>query len=65
MFTWQPADIPGVPIELAKHKPKVYPQAKAIRHNLCHFTPNKREAIQAKLASLVAVGFIREATYLE
>jgi hypothetical protein len=29
--TWQPADMPGVPRELAKHKLKVYPQARPIR----------------------------------
>jgi hypothetical protein len=26
---------------------------------LCHFTPDKREAIRAELAHLVSVGFIR------
>jgi hypothetical protein len=31
VFTWQPADMPGVPRELAEHKLKVYPQARPIR----------------------------------
>jgi hypothetical protein len=30
VFAWQPADMPGVPRELAEHKLKVYPQARPI-----------------------------------
>jgi hypothetical protein len=52
--------MPGVPRELVEHKLKVYPQARLIRHKLCRFTPDKREAIRAELARLVAIGFIRE-----
>jgi hypothetical protein len=52
--------MPGVPRELAEHKLKVYPQARPIRQKLRRFTPDKREAIRAELALLVAVGFIRE-----
>jgi hypothetical protein len=52
--------MPGVPRELAKHKLKVYPQAKPIRQKLRHFMPDKREAICAELAHLVTAGFIRE-----
>jgi hypothetical protein len=58
--TWQPADMPGVLRELAEHKLKAYPQARPIRQKLCCFTPDKREAIRAELARLVAAGFIRE-----
>jgi hypothetical protein len=60
VFAWQPADMPRVPRELAEHKLKVYPQARPIRHKLCRFTPDKREAIRAELARLVTAGFIRE-----
>jgi hypothetical protein len=52
--------MPGVPRELAEHKLKVYAQARPIRQKFCRFTPDKREAIRAKLARLVFVGFIRE-----
>jgi hypothetical protein len=51
--------MPGVPRELAEHKLKVYPQARPIRQKLRRFTPDKREAIRAELARLVAAGFIR------
>jgi hypothetical protein len=57
--------MPGVSRELAKHKLKVYPQARPIRQKLCRFTPNKREAIRAELAHLVSAGFIREVLYPE
>jgi hypothetical protein len=55
----------GVPRELAEHKLKVYPQTRPIRQNLCHFTPDKREAIRAELARLVSVGFIIEVLHPE
>jgi hypothetical protein len=52
--------MPGVPREMAKHKLKVYPQARPIRQKLRNFMPDKREAIRAKLARLVSADFIRE-----
>jgi hypothetical protein len=55
----------GVPRELDEHKLKAYPQARQIRQKMSHFTPDKREAIHAELARLVAVGFIREVLHPE
>jgi hypothetical protein len=55
----------GVPRELAEHKLEVYPQARLIRQKLRRFTPDKREAIHAELARLVAAGFIREVLHPE
>jgi hypothetical protein len=57
--------MPGVPRELAEHKLKVYPQARPIRQKMRRFTPDKREAIHAELARLVAAGFIREVLHPE
>ena len=57
--------MPGVPRELAEHKLKVYPQARPIRQKLRRFTPDKREAIRAELARLVAAVFIREVLHPE
>jgi hypothetical protein len=65
VFTWQPADMPRVPRELTEHKLKVYPQARLIRQKLCRFMPDKREAICAELARLVAAWFIREVLHPE
>jgi hypothetical protein len=55
----------GVPRELAEHKLKVYPHARSIRQKLRRFTPDKKEAIRAELARLVAAGFIREVLHPE
>jgi hypothetical protein len=55
----------GVPRELAEHKLKVYPQARPIRQKLRRFTPDKREAIHAELARLIAARFIREVLHPE
>jgi hypothetical protein len=57
--------MPGVLRELAKHKLKVYPLARPIRQKLRCFTPDKRAAIRAELARLVAAGFIREVLHPE
>ena len=50
----------GVPRELAEHKLKVYPQARPIRQKLRRFTPDKREAIRAELARLVAADLLEK-----
>jgi hypothetical protein len=55
----------GVPRELAEHKLKVYPQARPIQQKLRRFMLDKREAIRAELARLVAAGFIREVLHPE
>jgi len=60
MFAWKPADMPGIPKELAEHKLKLYPNAKPVKQKLRRFIPDKREAIRAELAQLLAAGFIRE-----
>jgi hypothetical protein len=65
VFACQPADMPGDPRELVDHKLKVYPQERPIRQKLHRFTPDKREAIRAELARLVAVGFIRVVMHRE
>jgi hypothetical protein len=50
---------------LGEHKLKLYPQARLIRQKLRRFTSDKREAIRAELARLVATGFIREVLHPE
>ena len=41
IFAWKPADMPGVPRELAEHQFKVFPNAKPIKQRLRRFTPEK------------------------
>jgi hypothetical protein len=31
MFAWCPADMPGIPRELAEHKLKIFPNAKPVK----------------------------------
>ncbi|WVZ70794.1 hypothetical protein U9M48_019431 [Paspalum notatum var. saurae] len=65
MFAWKPADMPGVPRELAEHQLKVFLNAKPIKQRLRRFTPEKPEAIRAELTWLKAAGFIREVMHPE
>ena len=65
MFAWKPADMLGVPRELAKHQLKVFPNAKPIKQRLRRFTPEKREAISAELTRVKAADFIREVMHPE
>ncbi|WVZ63486.1 hypothetical protein U9M48_013113 [Paspalum notatum var. saurae] len=60
MFACKPADMPGVPRELAEHQLKVFPNAKPIKQRLRRFTPEK-----AELTWLKAAGFIREVMHPE
>ncbi|WVZ76322.1 hypothetical protein U9M48_024306 [Paspalum notatum var. saurae] len=54
MFAWKPADMPGVPRELAEHQLKVFPNAKPIKQRL-----------RAELTRLKAAGFLREVMHPE
>jgi hypothetical protein len=58
MFARKPIDMYGVPRELVKHKLKVYPQCKTSLIEATSIHPQKREAIYAELARLVAIGFV-------
>jgi hypothetical protein len=55
----------GSPGRTSRAKLKVYPQARLTRQKLRRFMPDKREAICAELARLVATGFIREVLHPE
>jgi hypothetical protein len=55
----------GSPERTGRAQTKFHPQARPIRQKLRRFTPDKREAICAKLARLVVDGFIREVLHPE
>jgi hypothetical protein len=57
--------MPGVPKELIEHSLNVYPQAVPKKQRLCHFAPDKREAIKREIAKLLAAGFIKEVIHPE
>jgi hypothetical protein len=55
----------GSPKRAGRAQIEGLPQARPIRQKLRRFTPDKREAICAELARLVATGFIREVLHPE
>jgi hypothetical protein len=45
MFTWRPANMPGVRKELAKHALNIYMRGRPVTQSLWHFKELKRKAI--------------------
>jgi hypothetical protein len=41
MFAWCPADMLGIPRELAKHELKIFPNAKPIKQSMRPYSPEK------------------------
>jgi hypothetical protein len=41
MFTWCPADMPGIPRELAEHELKIFPNAKSVKQSMRCYNPEK------------------------
>jgi hypothetical protein len=41
MFAWCPADMPGIPRELAEHELKIFPNAKPIKQLMRCYNPEK------------------------
>jgi hypothetical protein len=41
MFAWCPADMPGIPRELAEHELKFCPNAKPIKQSMRRYNPEK------------------------
>ena len=60
IFARKPADMPGVPRELAEHSLNVDPKLKPIRQFLRRFNDERRKAIGEEIARLLAAGFIVE-----
>jgi hypothetical protein len=60
IFAWKPADMLGVPRELAEHRIDVNEGSKPIKQWLRKFSPNKKEAIKKEITKLMAARFIRE-----
>jgi hypothetical protein len=65
IFTWKPADMPGVPRELIEHSLNVDPKATPKRQHLRRFADDRRAAIKKELAKLLAAGFIKEVFHAE
>jgi hypothetical protein len=65
VFTWKPADMPGVPRHLIEHSLNVLKTAKPIKQKLRWFACDKKEAIRAEVTRLLTAGFIKEVYHPE
>ena len=65
VFTWKPADMPGVPRNLIEHSLNVDGKAKPIKQKLRQFTRDKKEAIRVEVTWLLVAGFIKEVYHPE
>jgi hypothetical protein len=41
MFAWCPADMPGIPRELAEHELKIFTNTKPIKQSMRRYSPEK------------------------
>jgi hypothetical protein len=60
IFTWKPANMPGVPRELIEHELYLDPKAKPIKQRLRRFTQDKKDVIKREIARLLDASFIKE-----
>jgi hypothetical protein len=60
MFAWCPADMPGIPRELAEHELKIFPNAKPIKQSMRRYNPEKARAMGEEINRLLEAKFIRE-----
>jgi hypothetical protein len=60
MFAWCPADMPGIPRELAEHELKIFPNAKLIKQSMHRYNPEKARAMSEERNRLLEAKFIRE-----
>jgi hypothetical protein len=60
MFAWCPADMPGIPRELAKHELKIFPNAKPVKQSMRCYNPEKAKSMGEEINRLLEAKFIRE-----
>ncbi|KAF8670522.1 hypothetical protein HU200_050542 [Digitaria exilis] len=60
MFAWVPADMPGIPREVAEHSLDIHQDAKPVRQPTRRCNEFKRKIIIEEVAKLLDAGFIRE-----
>jgi hypothetical protein len=60
MFAWCPADMPGIPRELAEHELKIFPNAKPVKQSMRRYNPEKAKSMGEEINCLLEAKFIRE-----
>jgi hypothetical protein len=60
MFAWCPADMPGIPRELAEHELKIFPNAKPVKQSMRRYNLEKARSMGKEINHLLEAKFIRE-----
>jgi hypothetical protein len=60
MFAWCPADMPGIPRELAEHELKIFPNTKPVKQSMRRYNPEKARSMGEEINHLLEAKFIRE-----
>jgi len=63
MFTWTPADMPGVSPDVIIHRLSIFKEARPISQKKRDLGDEKRLAGKEEVGKLLSAGFIREARY--
>src|SRR3954466_7293204 len=60
IFSWCPADMPGIPLEFAEHAVHIKPNTKPVKQAMQRFSEPKRRAIGEEVNRLLDAQFIQE-----
>ena len=60
IFAWCPADMPGIPRELAEHALHIDPDVRPVRQTMRRVSEPHRKAIGEEINKLTEANFIRE-----
>jgi hypothetical protein len=60
MFAWCPADMSGIPTELAEHELKIFPNMKPVKQSMRRYNPEKAKSMGKEINRLLKAKFIRE-----
>ena len=60
IFTWCPADMPGILRKFAEHSLQLVPNSKPVKQTIRRISGPKRAAVEAEVDRLLAAVFIRE-----
>src|SRR3954469_17532817 len=60
IFTWCPADMPGIPREFAEQALNVFPDAKPVKQSIRRLSEPRAEAVGIEVNRLLDTNFIRE-----
>jgi hypothetical protein len=52
-FAWKLFDMPGIPMEVAKHELRIRPGSKPVHQRLRYFNDERRRAIGKEIAELL------------